>query len=176
MPATYENISTTTLSSQSNSTTFSNISGNYTDLILVGHFGVTGSGSSVLLKVGNGTIDTGSNYSESAMGAGGASGNTLVVERNAARGDIPMFTNIHGFHNTGISNSFIIHFMNYSNTSTYKYVLIRTANGGGSSYPGTAIGVGLWRSSSAINTIQLLGGSTDFQANSTFTLYGVKGA
>jgi hypothetical protein len=61
-------------------------------------------------------------------------------------------------------------------TTTNKTVLIRAGNpaGGSGSYPGTGAFVGLWRSTSAINYVSLIGNSNSFKTGSTFTLYGIK--
>ena len=62
---------------------------------------------------------------------------------------------------------------NYSNTTTYKTWLSR------SNIPADFVGalVGLWRSTSAITTIQFLTTTADtFAIGTTFTLYGIKAA
>jgi hypothetical protein len=65
----------------------------------------------------------------------------------------------------------IINFMNYSNTSTYKTLLAR----GNDTAASTAAITGLWQSTSAINTVKILGfGGNNLDAGSTFTLYGIK--
>ena len=75
--------------------------------------------------------------------------------------------------NTGLQT--VTHFMNYSNTTTYKTLLSRSGTLGGS-YTGTTLIAGLWRSTSAITSI-LVGCTTNtFVAGSTFTLYGIKAA
>jgi len=65
MPAssTYTPIATTTLGSGAASVTFSSISGSYTDLVLVGQFTGSAANNQVSIRVGNGSVDTGSNYS-----------------------------------------------------------------------------------------------------------------
>jgi hypothetical protein len=64
--------------------------------------------------------------------------------------------------------------MNYANTTTYKTVLARSNV---TDFRVAAI-VGLWRSTSAINTIQLRSdnSSYNFTTGSTFTLYGISAA
>jgi hypothetical protein len=63
--------------------------------------------------------------------------------------------------------------MNYSNTTTYKTVLLRSNNASAI----TVATVGLWRSTSAINTIKIYAdGAAVFSVGSTFTLYGIKAA
>lgn len=173
----YENINTQTLGSDTGSIEFTAISGSFTDLILVANFGVTGSGSTFNFQVGNGTINTSSLYSNTNMYAGGINGTTAISDRASGATSIAISPSF-GFNNTGISNSAIFHFMNYSNTNTNKTFLVRANNGGGGAggYPGSGVFVGLWRSSLAITNIKLNGASTSFKLGSTFTLYGVKAA
>jgi hypothetical protein len=68
----------------------------------------------------------------------------------------------------------IYNFMDYSNTTTYKTVLGRSNV---IDFRIAAI-VGLWRSTSAINTISLRSdnASYNFTTGSTFTLWGIKAA
>jgi hypothetical protein len=64
--------------------------------------------------------------------------------------------------------------MNYSNTTTNKTVISRT-NVTSGSFPGTETMVNLWRSTSAINVIELRqSGSGQYLSGTTFTLYGIK--
>jgi hypothetical protein len=175
MTSTYEMIATTTLGSDSGSVTFSSISGSYTDLVLVANFGVTGSGSTFSFQVGNGSVDTGSNYSCTRVYTGGVNGTTAISDRSSSASNIQI-TPSFGFNNVNISNNAIFQFQNYSNTTTNKTVILRANNGGGANgaYPGTGAIVGLWRSTSAINTMTFTGESTSFKTGSMFTLYGIK--
>ena len=66
----------------------------------------------------------------------------------------------------------IINYMNYSNTTTYKTVL-------GRGNDGTYViqHVGLWRSTSEINTIKVFNlSSVNFAAGTVLTLYGIVAA
>jgi hypothetical protein len=63
--------------------------------------------------------------------------------------------------------------MNYSNTSTYKTCVYRSDLAAGLSMAG----VGLWRSTAAINSIAVIGYTTsNLLAGSTLTLYGIASA
>ena len=64
--------------------------------------------------------------------------------------------------------------MNYANTTTYKTVLSRDALNNASDGAVEAF-VGLWRSTSAINTIQIKPDSGNFNTG-TFSLYGILAA
>jgi hypothetical protein len=56
-------IATTTLGSSTATITFSSISSAYTDLVLVTQNYMNGSQANLFIQVGNGSIDTGANYS-----------------------------------------------------------------------------------------------------------------
>ena len=173
MPATYEPIATQTLGSSATEINFTSISGSYTDLVLVMNGAMSRTGAAFLMRVGNGSIDSGANYSETDLyGTGSAAGSA----RRSSQTEWNIFSNI-GSSTTVGENTFIIQLMNYSNTTTNKTALGRAANASSSSFPGTAAAVFLWRSTSAINTIRLFRNSTDtFVTGSTFTLYGIKAA
>jgi hypothetical protein len=167
MPSTYEPIATTTLASAANSFTFSSISQSYTDLILVVS-GETTSTVNVLLALGNGSIDTGSNYSFILLyGAGSASGSFKESNTNVI--NLDYFAN-----GSGNQKNYIIHLMNYSDTNTYKTILAKA------SLPTTEVvqRIGMWRSTSAINTVQIKGNGAGnlLAAGMTATLYGIKAA
>jgi hypothetical protein len=173
MPATYEPIATQTLSTSATEINFTSISGAYTDLVLVCNGGMSRTGAAFLMRVGNGSIDSGSNYSETDLyGTGSAAGSTR--QSNSTWWNI--FSNV-GSSTTAGENTFIMQIMNYSNTTTNKTMIARANSAPSTPYPGTAAGVFLWRSTAAINTIRLLRQSTDtFITGSTFTLYGIKAA
>jgi hypothetical protein len=167
MPAgsTYTPIATTTLGTLSTSYTFSSIPTTYTDLILV--MAGTAAGDAPYFQVGNGSVDTGSNYSTTSLyGNGSTAGSSRTT--NATIGYLGGFV-------TGIGTSqanIIAHFQNYSNTTTYKTVLSRLS---AQQYQVEAT-VSLWRSTAAINTIKIGIGGTGFAIGSTFTLYGIASA
>ena len=169
MTATYDCIATTTLSSASNTVTFSSIPNTYTDLILVGNgYSASGDGDAVRLSFNS---DTATNYSRTYLagtGTGASSG------RNSNQ-SIIFVGNAVGWDTTSTEPAmFIAHLMNYSNTTTYKTVLIRDDAAAGT-YPGTEANVGLYRSTSAISAIEIkLGVTSQFAIGSTFALYGVK--
>lgn len=169
MPSTYTPIATYTATSAITSYTFSSIPQTYTDLILIGT-PIGGRYDSVDYRVGNGSVDT-SNYSKTALVA--KTDNTVVSFRATNYSWIDTFVQS-GLTTDQIAPT-IAHFMNYSNATTYKTVLIRD----GAASNDVEATVGLWRSTSAINTIQIAysqnGGQT-FKAGTTFTLYGIKAA
>jgi hypothetical protein len=166
MPATYDCIATTTLGSAQSSVTFSSISGSYTDLVLIANFALSSSSQDVRLQVGNGSIDTGTNYSGTYLTGNGSS---AASSKNSGSDFISGYRVTGG--GTG-NQTAIYQFQNYSNTTTNKTILDRINDASVE----VVAGVGLWRSTSAINTIKLYPSSSNFVSGSTFTLYGIKAA
>lgn len=165
MPSTYAPIATTTLGSTAATVTFSSIAGTYTDLVLI-VAGGTDAASGFGLRFNS---DTGSNYSRTYLtGTGSAASSGRDTSQTTA--DIS-FNGLFG-NNTNYNS--IIHIMNYSNTTTYKTALSRSNNAA----TGVDTSVSLWRSTSAITTIDVrtTSASRVFNVGSTFTLYGIKAA
>lgn len=158
--ATYTPIATQTLGSSASSVTFSSIPSTYTDLVLVANAGISTTGA--ILAVFN--SDTGTNYSYTRVYGNGTAATSDRFTNQPAM-DL-------GYFSTSLGNISITHFMNYSNTSTYKTTLTRWNT---TSY--TTAEVGLWRNTSAITTI-VINGSFGYNliAGSTFTLYGIAAA
>jgi hypothetical protein len=167
MASTYTAIATTTLGSAVASYTFSSIPSTYTDLVLVANWAQdSGTQRECAVRVGNGSVDTGSNYSLTELYGNGSSA-ASYRRSNVYYLDIAINTTV------GAQNMNIVHFMNYSNNTTYKTVLSRHSS---AAQEAEAL-VGLWRSTAIINTIQLIfEGAVNFSAGSTFTLYGIKAA
>jgi hypothetical protein len=163
MPATYEPIATTTLGSASPSVTFSSISGSYTDLVAV-FIGTMAAEEALLMEF---NADTSAIYSltnlvgnGSTATSGRATGQTRTSLVSTGTGKTSQFQTI-------------VQIMNYSNTTTFKTSLFRTAN----STQETTAGVALYRSTSAVTSIKFYGNSSsNISAGSTFTLYGIKAA
>lgn len=165
MAATYEPIATHTLGSAAASYTFSSIPSSFTDLVLVVNGGFA-TAETIGIQFNS---DTGSNYSSTILAG---SGSTASSGRNTNQTGLTIATN--GYYTTTqIANS-IISVMNYSNATTYKTVLSRSNNAS----VGLDAIVGLWRSTSTINSIKLYGfySGYNFNAGSTFTLYGIASA
>lgn len=164
---TYKPIATTTLSSNQTTVTFSSIPATYTDLVLIMAHSGSGLASSV-----NGYMrfnsDSGTNYSKTQM---------LGVAPNYAQSQrYSSTTRIEWPFDDALRTVTRFNIMNYANTSIYKTTIMRQDM---VSY-GTGASIGLWRSTSAIDTISLtasdnLGGGTadQFTSGSTFTLYGI---
>jgi hypothetical protein len=175
MTATYEKIATNTLGSATATVTFSSISASYTDLVLVCSIQNTLTGdldTRYNLRVGNGSIDTGSNYSNTFIIGTGV---TAASSRNTGRAQIDGIINTP----TANSNEFALvkfDFLNYSNTTTYKTILYRDGKTQNTQEKGAGAGTGIWRSTSAINTLSIFTSGPSagtFSVGSTFTIYGI---
>lgn len=159
MPATYEKIASTTLGSSAANITFGSISSAYTDLRIV------------LVLVNSTTFpavrfnsDSGSNYSWTYLAGTGSAAQSGRFTNQAS-----LYNNIGGAASGAYMTTYDI--FSYAG-STYKTVLwneVNDKNGSGVISPK----VGLWRSTSAINTVALIGGDADFATGSSATLYGI---
>lgn len=167
---TYVALDKVTIGTATNAVTFSSIPQGYTDLIIV-----TDAGASVVceidLRVGNSSLDTGSNYSKTTLTGDGT---TATSVRNSSQTYWrPNYNSV--YDNANGKANHIFHFMNYSNTTTNKTILYR----GNSAAYGVDASVCLWRSTSAINIITLYASfpsNRNFLVGSTFSLYGIKAA
>jgi hypothetical protein len=170
--STYTPIASTTLSSSAANITFTGISQSYTDLIVIVSARSTYSGAEVagFIRVGNGSIDTGSNYSRTRLlGTGSAASSARGTNQTTIAWDtIPAATSASGTFCTTI-----ISIQNYSNTTTNKTLLIRSNE---ANYYVEET-VAMWRSTSAINQVQIYGdGAADLAIGSVVTLYGIAAA
>ena len=162
MPGTYEKIATQTLGSAVGTVTFSSISSAYTDLVVI-FVGNLSASATCFLRFNN---DSGSNYSQQDV----VGDNTTVTaqRRNNATGfrlyDVAASSNP--------INNLIFSINNYSNTTTYKNALSRSADTGGED----GMGVCIWRSTAAINRLDFITGSGNWAVGCTFTIYGIKAA
>ena len=155
MTVTYEKIATTTITNGTSTITFSSIPSTYTDLVLV-HIGTAQSGAPGLdLRLNN---DSGSNYSRTFIYGDGSS--TASGRSTSATAFQPssVYTE---------QTPIIFQINNYSNSTTFKTILSRTSASTGL----VVANVGLYRSTSAINRIDLLGMTW---SGGTVTLYGIK--
>jgi hypothetical protein len=165
MATTYEKIATITLGSAQANIDFTSIAGIYTDLrlVIVGQY-TTGGGITRLTF----NSDTASNYSSTRIAGDGSSASSdrltsVTVQRLSFDGNsstIPNFLTVDVFSYAG---------------STFKTCLIESSedkNGSGS----VIRTVSLYRSTSAISSIQIFLSSSTFAAGTSATLYGIKAA
>lgn len=162
MPATYEPIATTTLGSATATISFTSISSAYTDLRLV----LTGThettAATVRMQVNS---DTGTNYSFTELSGDGA---TATSARSTSSARINCGNA--NFNNT-LPSLITVDWFSYAG-STNKTCLVTTSqdrNGSGVVYRT----VGLWRSTSAITSIQMFPSTGNFATGTTATLYGI---
>ena len=163
----YIALATTTLGSAASSVTFSSIPTSVSgvalrDLVLVIAANYTSGDGNVQLRL-NG--DTGANYTNIYMlGGGSGSGVSGAVTQPWIYG---------GGMNTSQGNGQIFQLMDFSATNKHKTVLNRTSEVGGAVYAWA----GRWASTSAVNTIRIVGqdGGRSFAIGSTFSLYGIAG-
>ena len=166
---TYVALATQTLSSAQASITFSSISSAYTDLrlVVVARQDNNASNDSLRLRFNS---DTATNYSRTNLTGDGT---TAASTRTSNDDEINIVNYIPGTSAaSGLYAVTTADILNYSNTTTYKTVLIRTSNGSA----GTAATVGMWRSTAVINTIFMRVSAFNMTVGTTATLYGIAAA
>jgi hypothetical protein len=171
MPNTYVALATQTLATAASSVTFnlSGISG-YTDLVLVMNALQTSpSVNQTRIRVGNSSIDSGSNYSQTILYGNG----TSALSTRASNQSFIDFDYMGAPGISGNPNIIVANFMNYSNTTTNKTILHRS----GQATTGTDAIVSLWRSTAVINLINVFTSSgNNWTVGTTFNLYGIANA
>ena len=164
--STYTPIATTTLGSTTSSYTFSSIPSTYTDLFLVISALYNGTDGYAIMQF-NGDVISGFYSATVLSGNGTAAGSNRFTSINQ------IYLMNSGRGNTTSPTIYNVNFQNYSNTTTYKTSLVRGSNFQSTE---TSASVGLWRNTSAINSITLSAPSSNFSAGTTLTLYGIAAA
>jgi hypothetical protein len=162
----YTPIATTTLGSAAASYTFSSIPSTYTDLVLVANYGSATTTQSIEMRV-NGDTSASTNYSWTWIFGNG----TSASSSRESSGNRILFGQI-GTSATTTDNNSIFHFMNYANTTTNKSIIGRF----NTVERGVAAIVNTYRSTTAISSISMFTQAGNFNAGSTFTLYGIASA
>jgi hypothetical protein len=171
MPKTYEPISTQTLGTATGTVNFNSIPQNYTDLILISNIRISGTGGEgASLRFNS---DTSSNYSYTRLFASSSvtsdRGSNLTADEF---GYYPGDDSTSGLFGIGVTQ-----IQNYSNTTTFKPYLLRWNNNQNVGTQHVGLTSGLYRSTSAINSITLTANvSKNFVIGCSFTLYGIRGA
>ena len=170
----FESIATVTVGSGgASSIDFTSIPGTYQHLQVRGIMGNGGDAvlRTLVVRLGNGSLDTGSNYRSHFLYGDGASAyastastTTFELENSVAGTTANTF------------GAFVIDILDYANTS--KYTTIRALHGVDINGSGKAIvASGLWLSTSAVDTLAL-GARSGFAGTlkqySTAALYGIK--
>lgn len=169
MPATYDKIASTTLSS-AGTITFSSIPSTYTDLRLILTGGTTRGTTSDSIRLQYNS-DTGTNYSSIYIRGNGSAISTAKYSSQTSQ----FIDGIRLVGTTyGLTSMIIYDIFNYSNTSINKSTLARSS---GAEDWGAVASVGLWRNTAAISTIYLQGDTVaNFAIGTTAVLYGIKAA
>ena len=169
LPSTMTPIATTTLASNTTEISFTNIPNIYTDLVLVLNGGKKDNVTNTInVRVNS---DSGTNYSTTRLYSGSG---TVYSDRFSSNSNMYTQTIVHNAKDS----TALFHFLNYSNTTTFKTMLNRMASASIVD-GGAATSVSLWRSTSAITSIQLqldFGSTNQFLSGTSATLYGVKAA
>ena len=163
--STYTPIATTTLSSAASSISFTSIASTYTDLVLVFTPIVT-SATTFAVRFNN---DSTSNYSATILtGDGTSAASTRVANQTEIR------ISYAATSRTTNTTNIITQIQNYSNATTYKTLLSRD----NAASDGTGAIVGLWRSASAINRLDIipLSGGSIINTGTVATIYGIAAA
>ena len=175
MANTYTLIEAQTLSSTQASVTLGSggsIPSTYTDLLLKVSSRTNASGNVIdlSLNVGNGTVDTGSNYnyveltaipSTSIIASGSGNSTKFNTVQTASSVEANTF------------NSVEIYIPNYT-SSNKKSMSADAVTANSNSSVQLRLHAWLWNSTSAINIINLFPGSGSFISGSSFYLYGIK--
>ena len=174
MPAqtTYTHIATFNGTGTTNGVSFTNIPQIYTDLVVVAHGGNSTSGASSLIFVTfNGIYPNPLSHTQLV-----SNGSSASSSRITSTDKIPWNGTGSTIATSTAPGAYVAHIMNYTNTTTFKTVLCRSAedqNGSGE----TALTVGVLRSTSAItafNVSQVNGLNTP--TTTIVSVYGIAAA
>ncbi len=163
-------LSTTTLGSSAASIDVSGISGSYKDLIVVAKLRGTASATVIdsWLRVGNGSVDTGSNYSDQGSFQG-SSGGSVLTDSGTKEYMGPAAA---ASMTSGYFSSLRIEIFDYAATSTPRFIQgHHMAAWSSNRYISTLFG--MWRNASAaIDIISFFPDSGNFLTGSRVYVYG----
>ena len=162
MTATYDSIATTTLGSAASTIAFSSIPNTYTDLRLVFYHKGSGSGVRPLLRFNS---NTASNYSQTRLSGNGSS----AASDNYTSNTYILFSSDDSSTNGELLTADIF---SYAGSTNKSLLATQATDNNGSGI--VMVNVGLWRSTSAITTVNLVASGGNFATGSTATLYGIK--
>lgn len=156
---TYDLIDSQVLSTSAASVTFSSIPATYRDLVLV-VTGTTNQNNNSGIRFNS---DTGSNYFGVVAEADGTSISTSAYNGAFIYGG-------YNYNNVGLTQSVTIYqIFDYAQTNKHKSVLMRTNKADSS----VSMVAGRWANTAAINTILIHPGALQWNAGTTFYLYGI---
>jgi hypothetical protein len=163
--STYTPIYSTTLGSNQSTVSLSSFSG-YTDLRMVLNFKNTAGGLAIKPNANGSSI-----YSMTILKGDGSSATSSRLTTADLGGTGWYVPN--AFCSTTNFNAITVDFMNYTNTTTYKTILIRANDSG------EAVGaiVGLAQTTSAVSSLELsCDGGGQVASGTSITLYGIAAA
>ena len=168
LSASFESIATVNLTSGSAaSITFSNIPSTYTHLQIRASYNFGGNGGTPRFRLGNGSADTGANYTFQQFQGNGSS----VTAGNTTPGD-SVYLGL-GYERTD-RQAFVMDILDYANTNKFK--TYRFALGYAGSSGVISMNYGQWRSLSVLDYITFIVQLNNYSQYSHFALYGIKGA
>lgn len=157
--------------SSTNTVTFNNIPQTFQDLMVVAYVRSVTNNSTDALDFSINNVTTGTLYSATFLRGDGSTASSGRYSTNVG---YPQAFMPGATATASIFGSVIWHILNYTNTSTFKTVLNRTAvdlNGSGRA----ELAVNLYRSTNAITRLDLFCDSgANFASGSTVALYGVR--
>lgn len=168
MPATFDAIASTRLTSTQSTIEISSIPSGFTDLrVVLGRIYSVGGGSTLVMRFNN---DSGNNYAWSRLGAGGS---TVTPQGTSSATGIDL---VNGAEITGVLPSQLtLDIFGYSSTNYSKQTISQVAN-----VRGTAGTVNMqssfWNNTTTINRITFFNSATGFAAGTTLTIYGILAA
>ena len=162
---TYTLIASNTLSTATYTVTFSSIPQTYTDLVLIVNATTTANSKNPVFRFNS---DSATNYSDTQL-----SGNGSAASSGRDTNASGIYAGVVGISG-GNESVIICNIHDYANATTNKTALIRTSSAFNSVYAT----VGLWRSTAAITSIDILTLSSgqNWSIGSTFRLYGIEAA
>ena len=171
----YEAIQTYTLTSGQSDVTFSSIPSTYKHLQVRGIIMNAASNDNLAIRLGNGSIDTGSNYASHQL-----QGNGLSASAAASSSQTAAYLSGLVIASSSYPYAFIYDVLDYASTNKNK--TLRGLSGQDGNGSGTAtdwritMTSGLWMNSSqAVNTLRIYLPAGNVGQYSSFALYGIKG-
>jgi len=169
--SSYESIASATGTGSSGTITFSSIPATYAHLQIRINARSTETGVLSISAFSRANGDTASNYTRHAIeGDGGSVGVTGLANQTSL-----MLLRVSGDDATAnVMGTGVIDILDYSSTSKFKtFRSIAGTDNNGSGI--IKLHSGLWRDTSAINTLTIFLSSNNWTTSSTFALYGIKG-
>jgi len=169
MAVTYEPIATTTLTNAAATINFTSIPNTYTDLILVVSASATNGGSTFYCRVND---DSANNYCTGNYNADGTTTGSPTSSMTANGGNGFAIYGWKGY--AAAPATAVVNFFNYSNTSVIKTIIATSGQAPDSSTATVEHNLGWWNQTAAINKITMrINAAYNYEAGSTFTLYGI---